>query len=213
MIHILNHYLENLIQYKMLVFEKDNKTFCYLHLPKCSGRYIKREIKRQHKIIQEFKGTNKLTQKKYKYDGYMDRMHIPVNIFVKYFYKDKIDKFITYSRNPYHRLISAYRFTRQKKSFKDFVTSILKNKNVDAYHFGGTHFLSQCYLLNLNEPNQSNDLIITPIEDYEKGILKLNKCKNKFYNLAKFYDEETFAIVNQKYNKDIKYLGYEFLNV
>lgn len=197
----------------MLVFEKDNKTFCYLHLPKCSGRYIKRQIKQQYKIIQEFKGTNSITQKKYKYDGYMDRMHIPIDIFVKYFYKDKIDKFITYSRNPYHRLISAYKFTRQKESFKNFVMNTLKNKNVNSCHFGSTHFLSQCYLLNLNEANQSNDLIITPIENYEKGILKLNNCKIKCYDLAKFYDEETLAIVNQKYNQDIKYLGYEFKNV
>lgn len=197
----------------MLVFRDKDKVCCYVHLPKCAGRYIKQQVRSQYEMIKNFCGIDKKTTKNHGYDNFMDRMHIPINLFTEYFFKDKIDQFFTYTRNPYHRLISGYYFTKQKQTFEDFVLTTLKNQNVFEYHRGYVHFLSQCYYLNKNESIHASNVMINSLENYELGNIRLNNFNLKSYDLSRFYNKEMLKVVNEKYQKDFELLNYPFIEL
>ncbi|MFB6226471.1 MAG: sulfotransferase family 2 domain-containing protein [Candidatus Paceibacteria bacterium] len=138
-------------------------------------------------------------------------------------------------RNPYDRLVSAYRdkicspgqigvINSQKElyrdmPFKEFVKVISKisDKKIDR------HFRSQTWFLTDKKGNLIPDFIgkfENFEEDYKKcmerlGFKKIPKLEHKNKSKRKpsykeYYDEETKRFVQSRYKKDLDLFGYSF---
>ena len=188
----------------------DNQKYIFIHIPKNSGTYLREKIKKntQNTIINNYWGI---------YNGF-DLAHIPFFLLNKYVphYVPNFDlnqiKMIAYSRNPYHRLISAFLYRTKLKvnnyntslSYSDF-KQFVKNKLVHfdfnrSYESNIIHYYPQyLFLVGQNDTFDKN-IIIYKIEDKENP---------KFYDLNEYYDNETLMIVNKIYAKDFKYFNYE----
>ncbi|MAB37988.1 MAG: hypothetical protein CL528_10055 [Aequorivita sp.] len=140
----------------------------------------------------------------------------------------------TFVRNPWDRLVSTYFFlkkgglTEKDKiwadanllaftDFKDFVKLWLTEENIN----NSLHFQHQHVFLIDEKGNIAVDFIgrfENIKEDFKKITDKLNiKRTLKKTNTSKrkedyrlYYDEETKAIVNEVYRKDIQLFNYEF---
>ncbi len=140
----------------------------------------------------------------------------------------------TFVRNPWDRLVSTFFFlkkgglTEKDKiwaeanllaftDFKDFVKQWLTEENIN----NSLHFQHQHVFLEDEKGNTAVDFIgrfENIEEDFKKITDKLNiKRTLKKTNTSKrkedyrvYYDEETKAIVNEVYRKDIQLFNYEF---
>jgi hypothetical protein len=216
----------------MIVFENENKTCCFVHIPKNSGRYIRDVIAKNFKVLQTF--WHSVNPKKYGLTiPYIDTAHIPIDMFLQHFYTERINEFIAYTRNPYDRLISAYfynyGFGRLKKlknmseeeralKFQTFIKSDLVNSSFDKYIYprhnrlggGGVHFAKQSLFLRIpDSPKYDFRVKIIKLENISNNETMWNNFKLKNYDLNLYYDDESIEIVNKLYDEDFKKLGYE----
>jgi len=138
--------------------------------------------------------------------------------------------FFTIVRNPWERLVSAWRYTTRcpsvfwnntqmhNYSFKKFMTTSIDKFNIYQQEHFKCQFDMICdennkidYLKHIGKLENINDTLrfIEQKNNCEKLILPVkNKTKHKHY--TEYYDEETKQIVAKKYAKDIEYFGYEF---
>jgi len=214
----------------MIVYETQGKTCCYIHIPKCCGKYIGKKIMKNYKCIKKYWGDGIKSKKIYKVNSFVDRAHIPVDMFLNHFYmKGDITEFATYTRNPYNRLISAYlycsrirRKTRDEKKhaqkFKSFVKTKLANSDFGKYNYphhnrlggGGVHFARQCLYLRTDFCKKLNFKIkINKLETIDKNEPMWSDFNLREYDLDLYYDAESFEIVNTLYNEDFIKLKYE----
>jgi len=184
----------------------------FVHIPKAAGVSVNREL------FGNLGGAHR-TVRTYK------RVFGPVK-FKKYF------KF-TFVRNPYSRLLSAYRFLKkggfcekdrlwaeqnlaQYNSFRDFVHGWLTEETVMEYN----HFIPQFVFVCDRSLEPEVDFIgrfETIDEDFEKICKKLNisrSLKNhnqgpeKEAHWSTFYSKEEFEKVSRIYRKDFELFGY-----
>lgn len=183
----------------MLIYKND-KYYIYIHIPKNGGKFIRDKIcsNKKNEIIQQY----------WEIKDNIDLAHIP---YVKrYDYVDPNIKYqyYTYSRNPYDRLISAFFYLfatiANSQSFRYFIKHTLNRFQFSIdFNLKLLHFYPQYLFIcdeNLNIPN---DIIIYKLEDTENPPV---------YDLYKYYDSETFDIVNKIYDKDFKILNYPKIN-
>ena len=183
----------------MLIFENNNKYYVFIHIPKNSGKYIRKKIKNDKK--------NKIIKKYWSVKSKLDLAHIP------YIKKDDfIDNnieynYFTYTRCPYDRIISAFFYLNRNKTidhFKQFVKNklILYNFSMD-FDCTFIHYYPQYLFVcdkNLDIPK---NIKIDKLEDVE--------CPKK-YDLTKYFDDSCISIINQIYNKDFIIFNYEMIN-
>ena len=182
----------------MIIFQEDTKYFVFLHIPKNGGKYIRSTIlnSNSNKVIKSYWGV----------EENLDLAHIP------YMLKDKLINnninynFFTYSRNPYHRIISAFFYRNPDKNVNDF-KNFIKN-TLASYHFSlkfdnnMIHYYPQ-YLFVCNE-----NLII----EKQITIYKFEELENpKLYNLTSFFDNKCIKIINKIYFKDFLTFNYEII--
>jgi hypothetical protein len=186
----------------MLIYKNDSVYFIFIHIPKNGGLFIRNKIKKNRKnsIIRNWFGDNNAHR--------LDLAHIP------YIKKDRFINnktpynYYTYTRNPYHRLISAFYFKNNdddKGSIKDFI----KNK-LQFYDFSMTfdkkiiHYYPQWLFVcdeNFNIPSHIK-------------IYKIEDCENpKIYDLTNFLDQESIELINKIYEKDFFLFGYEMITI
>ena len=182
----------------MYIFEKENKSYILIHIPKNGGRYI-RDIHLKEKSV-------KTICNYWGIKSNLDLAHIPY-LLKDSFIKDFIDyNYFTYTRNPYDRLISAYFFKNKNKGkndFMDFVKNILISLDFSLkFDQNIIHYYPQ-YLFLCDE----NLILQENIKIY-----KLENENPKRYNLTDYFDKISIQIVNQIYNKDFLLFGYDFLN-
>lgn len=178
----------------MLIYKKDNTTYVYIHIPKNSGKYIRKKIETDKtcRIIKSYWGIK---------DG-LDLAHIPY-VLRSNFTDDKIDyKFFAYTRNPYSRVISAYFYKYPKKKFADFKTFV-KNELINykfdlSFNRNTIHFCPQ-YLFVCDNEDKITNVEVTKLEDIE--------C-SRAYKHEDYYNDDTFAIVNKIYEKDFELFNY-----
>ena len=119
-------------------------------------------------------------------------------------------------RNPWDRVVSRYAYHIRKKrnkstSFKMFVENYLDNHKpffhavlqYDLVGHPGMDFIGRYETLQ-NDFNIVCDKIGIP---HDKLPI-IGKSKHEAYD--KYYDDETYDIVTEKYAKDIEYFGYKF---
>lgn len=215
----------------MIVFENKNKTCCFVHIPKNSGRYIRGVIGKNFKVLQTFWHSD--NPKKYGLTiPYIDKAHIPIDMFLRHFYTEHIDEFIAYTRNPYDRLISAYFYNygfgrlqklknmgEEKRAdiFQHFIKKKLINSDFDKHVYplhnrlggGGVHFSKQSLFLRTPDLPNNFQVKITKLENISNNETMWNDFKLKKYDLNLYYDIESLEIVNELYDEDFKKLGYE----
>ena len=167
----------------------------FIHIPKNGGKYIRTQIKKknENKIIKGYWGVN----------GRVDLAHIPYVKRVKYIEKCDKYNYITYSRCPYDRLISAFCYKNRRKGtddFKKFCKEELQKITFNnKYDKTLVHYYPQ-YLFICNKKNEIIDI----------DIKRINAPKK--YDLEKYYNDETLKIVNEVYKHDFKKLNYKIYN-
>jgi len=225
----------------MLIFEKDGIQYIYIHIPKTSGRYIRKQICNNFKCFhlenQELCASSYENLAHHFYHFTYQRI---IDYESNFNELSPIHKYITFVRNPYHKLISGYFFSKKRtlidfdihklsiltmeeyieslaNDFKQFIKIDLKNAVVDNTLFCYKIVTLQSnYILDENN-NIPENMIVHKLEDYASNS-ELQSFFNflgfdlKTYDLSKFYDAETLAIVNEVYKKDFDLFGYEMIS-
>lgn len=146
-----------------------------------------------------------------------DGHHVPLYELKKIYpdiYKKKDDYFkFSFTRNPWDRLVSAWKYLRRttckqaKCAFEEFIKNHLavwsgiEMNTIDFSH--GCDFIGK--FENLQE---DFDFICKKIGEPKKKLGHFNKTKHE--NYKSYYNGETREIIAQKYAKDIEYFGYKF---
>jgi hypothetical protein len=189
----------------LIWYNKETKTkMIFIHIPKNGGKYIREQIKKNKK--------NKKIKGYWGIKENLDLAHIPYMKRVKYIkgcsiwgLKEKYN-YITYSRDPYDRLISAFFYKNRDKSdksiddFKKFCNKELKNIHFDnKYSKEIIHYYPQ-YLFICDDEMKIIDINIKRIKEPKK------------YDLKTYYDDETLVNVNKIYRRDFEILNYKMYN-
>ena len=176
---------------------KINKIFIFIHIPKNSGKFIRKKILKNNDLIKSFWNIDKQNK--------IDKAHIPLLLFDKYHINVKNANIISYVRNPYHRIISAYIYrnnNKVEKNFKNFVKNKLNmfefNKN---FNYNIIHYYPQ-YLFLINKDDNIENIEIKKVEELEN---------HKKYNLNLYLDKEVIDIINRIYLKDFEFFKYKML--
>ena len=196
----------------MIVYERDSIIYCYIHIPKNSGKYIRNILieNNKNKIIDSFWGIDNI-----------DLAHIPFMLKENYIDFLKLNKnindiqYFTYTRNPYYRIISAYIYKNPNNSsedFKNFVSNELINFNFyENFNWLIIHYYPQYLFIcdtNLQIPTNIK------IEKFEKTKI-INDTEiivnKKIYDLFEYYDNNTLKIINKIYELDFKLFNYELI--
>lgn len=183
----------------MIIYKKkcNKNVYCYIHIPKNSGKHIRKQIKKNKdvKIIESFWNCN---------DKH-DLAHIPFmlkNIYLTNVVE--IQYYYTYVRNPYRRIISAFFYLNpnsKREDFKHFIkTKLIKMSFDTSYKKSIIHYYPQ-YLFICDDQFQINDVKFSKLEDNPL-------CRIKKYVLLDYFDPECVEIVNKIYNLDFQYFNY-----
>ncbi len=208
----------------MLIFKniKENQLYIYIHIPKNGGKFIRNKIKnnKNNEIIKEFWGVNnkldlahipymKKEIIKYFWDLY-DKFHleyIPDTLKEKYSEQMNYYLYITYTRNPYDRIISAFFYknnTTNIQHLKNFCKNELPHYDFNfKFNYNWIHYYPQYLFLCDKNCNISKDIDIKKLEEHEKP---------KRYNLIQYLDNECIEIINKVYKNDFTLLNYEMIN-
>ena len=197
----------------MLIFkDNENQHYVFIHIPKCCGTYIREQI---------MSNPNYSICKKY-WDHEStgsDLAHIPYMYRDNYIDKDINYNFVAFTRNPYHRFISAYNnrlahikehYNDSQITFKSFILTKLTtifNENDDGRV---VHFYPQ-YLFVINKQHFP-ECKTYKLETYNDEIIPLNDFYIKPYWLSQYFDNETLAVFNKFYEKDFIYFNYEMIH-
>jgi hypothetical protein len=178
----------------MLIFTNEGKTYIFIHIPKNSGKYIRDKIKNDK--------NNEIITSYWDIEFNLDLAHIP------YMKKDKFINHIeynyfTYTRCPYHRMISAFFYLNPDKTipdFKHFVKNTLPTYKFDMdFNYQIIHYYPQ-YLFVCDESlHIPTHIKIDKIEDVETP---------KKYNLPTYYCDECISMINHVYHKDFICFDY-----
>jgi hypothetical protein len=181
--------------------DNNGEFYMFIHIPKNGGKYIKKKIVTDNKnhMIYLPVDFSKIKQMHYQ--------HIPYS-HIQYCLKTNIKfNYFAHSRNPYHRIISAYFYKNLKKhieDFKHFIKTILVNINFDLnYDKNDIHYYPQ-YLFVCDENLELSKNI---------RIYSLEECEDpKIYDLIAYYDDECIQIINKIYEKDFILFNYEMVD-
>lgn len=186
----------------MLIYKNDSVYFIFIHIPKNGGLFIRNKIKKNRKnsIIRNWFGDNNAHR--------LDLAHIPYIKKDRFINNQTPYNYYTYTRNPYHRLISAFYF-KNNDNDKCSINDFIKNK-LQFYDFSMTfdkkiiHYYPQWLFVcdeNFNIPSHIK-------------IYKIEDCENpKIYDLTNFLDQESIELINKIYEKDFFLFGYEMITI
>lgn len=185
----------------MLIFEKNQINFVFIHIPKTGGVYMRRYIMNDPDttLIKEYWGID--------YVKRIDYAHIPFIKRFDYISHDIDFQYFTFCRNPYDRIISAYfyktAFEKYDNDFKYFVKNYLVSFHFsEDFHHSIIHFYPQYRFLSDENNLIAENITITKIEE--------NHHPRK-YNLLLYFDEEVLEIINHIYENDFILFHYEKL--
>ena len=185
----------------MIIYENNNNVYCYIHIPKNSGKHIRNNI---------INDSDNIVLKKY-WDGPrpgLDLAHIPFMLRNEYisFLKKQDVSYYTYTRNPYNRIISAFFYKNRNSNINDFKLWI--KKELPTYDFDKSfdiniiHYYPQ-YMFICNTDFEIKEV------DFEK--LEGNFPDIKEYELSEYFDIDTIEIINNIYIKDFELFDYKII--
>ena len=178
----------------MLIYNKNNFLYCFIHIPSTAGKTIRNNIKKESHIIKEYIGCK----------DKFDYSHISYALRNKFCNFNKV-LYHTYVRNPYQRIISSYFYKNPNNSivdFRIFIKRVLRYMDLSQYNLYLIYYYP-CYFFIYETINKlPEDIIIEKIEDHKD--IKINQ-----YNLTTYYDQECISIINNIYEKDFELFNYE----
>ena len=184
-----------LLHVMIIYTDKTNKICVFIHIPKNSGKHIRKEIISENNIITNYWDCADI-----------DLAHIPFMFRHKYIQNPEDKYYYSYSRNPYQRLISAYFYLNPEKSYNnfiDFCKDKLPKYNFDlSFHKDYIHYYPQ-YLFVCDDTFKIF-INVNKLEDLQYEGFNLTK-----YDLFLYYNNETLKIVNDIYSKDFELFGYK----
>lgn len=182
----------------MLLFEENGQKYAYIHIPKNSGKYMRKKIKN--------KASTKVIQNFWFCHGNVDKAHIPYMWKEQYVNRWHDFIFFAHSRNPYHRIISAFFHKNKEKTINDFKMFILNElpyiKFNYEFHKENIHYYPQYFFICDND-GEVNDVQIEKIENIENP---------REYILRDYFDIDTLQIVNEVYSIDFDFFKYDKVN-
>jgi hypothetical protein len=204
----------------MPYFYNDNINLLFIHIPKTGGSNFENYISYKYNIPLNEKSlsTKRLNNISYQHLLYIDiiknnNIHLDFNI---NFHNLII---ITFVRNPYSKIISELFFYGliDSSSTPEEVFIAMKNIFLVNNNTFDNHNLPQ-YMFIIDENNNVNDdLIIIKTETLTDELKNIgfddfvyfvnNENINKDY--SKYYNSDSIKLVNQYYEKDFMYFGYE----
>ena len=186
----------------MLIFRNNvtNKEMVFIHIPKNSGKFIRNKIKndKNNTIINNFWGIVKN----------MDIAHIPYLRRNNHIKESTKYTYFAYSRNPYHRIISAFFYLNKGKNandFKQFCKNVLSKLDFNLNFVKEyIHYYPQyLFVCDTNLEVNNSNVTVTKIEDSESP---------KVYNLNEFMDEQSIRVINVVYQKDFQFFNYAMVS-
>jgi hypothetical protein len=186
----------------MLIYNQNNITYCYIHIPKNSGKYFRNKIKEDK--------TTTIIKSYWDIKGSIDLAHIPFMFrhhFINILKLNVNDiSYFAHTRNPYDRIISAYFYRNPGKCIQDFklfvnndLVKMIFHKNFDKNII---HYYPQYLFICANNLELSH-VKTEKIEDVLSTV--------KRYNLPNYYDNNIIQIINKIYELDFKYFDYELI--
>jgi hypothetical protein len=190
----------------MFIFTKKDIYYVYIDIPIPIGTYVRTQIiKDLYQVIKHWWFIK---------DEHLDLAHIPYKMRTDYVRQDFDHIYMTFSRDPYQRFISAFLNTTfsEGRTAKEFILEVLANENFDDYHYMYIHFYPQ-YKFILDEKNEiANDIKKFKLETYNNELIKFTEdIKLPTYDLKEYFDEESLQKFNEIYKKDFEVFGYDMV--
>lgn len=206
--------------------DSNNNYYTYIHIPKNSGKYIRKKIdEKYNRVLYMWGRTSQNIDNAHL--AYLDVLKKIQSCKEMQHTRDIKISFFTFVRNPYDRAISAYYYLKynQRMKFGEFLKNIinmyLKNRfikycvadlNNINYEQSFIHLYPQ-YLFLLDEnKNVSPNIKIEKLENCNSrySFLNFHDFKIKKYDYNDYFTcKEHYEIINDFYTKDFEYFGYE----
>ena len=190
----------------MIIFEYNKTPYVYIHIPKNNGKYIRNLIRTQYRILEKFWDID--------YENKLDLAHIPSCLIHKY--SNITDyKTISFIRNPYDRIISAFFYKNPTKTKLDLNKFIIEELSKmifnDLFNYEYIHYYPQTkFIDNKVELIKCEELIDnTRVGSCRLNIVNLNIRK---YNYQEYFNNDTLSIINKIYYNDFILCKYEKIN-
>lgn len=188
--------------------------YIFIHIPKCAGSTIEDALQDDSCILRKNTWPNNLNVTYPLNHLTLDDVEKSKIIFPHF---SKYYSF-TFTRNPFDRLVSEYFYLKKrlKKLSKDIKKGLIFLSDKNETGISGNHCMQQYKFINdsinyigrLENLQQDFDTICDEIGIPQIDLPHKNKTKHKHY--TEYYDDETRAIVAERYAKDIEYFGYKF---
>ena len=184
----------------MLIFNTHDEYHVFIHIPKNSGKYIRKKITNNKDNI--------ILHNYWHIKSKLDLAHIPYMMKDKFIISKKNNfikyNFFAHTRNPYDRIISGFFYKNPHKNiadFKYFVKKKLVSYNFDlSFDYSIIHYYPQYLFVcdkNLDIPK---NIKINKLEDVETP---------KKYDLTTYFDDKCYDIINNIYCKDFLFFSYQ----
>lgn len=189
----------------------------FIHVPKCGGTSIESSFNVSARSRDDERATGWSGKRK------MFLQHATARQIRKWYPETNDYTFFTFVRNPYDKLVSTYHYFKRLNilrvsSFKEFVCT---EKPVRKYNINKPHFISQHEYTH----SKSGEQLVQHIgrfeqlqQDFDNMCKYLNitvqmlphENKSKHHVYTKYYDDETRAIVSERFAKDLELFKYTF---
>ena len=193
--------MSKIFSYIMLIYKNNDIVYCYIHIPKNSGKFIRKRIEKD--------SDNTVIKKFWNIQNDFDMAHIPFmlkNNYIDFLTGVNIN-YYTYIRNPYNRIISAF-FYKNKKCKVDDFKRFIKNDLI-KYDFNKK--------FNMNIIHYYPQYMFICDDNFEINKVHFEKLENitnfniREYNLSDYFNLKIIKIINKVYKKDFKIFNYEII--
>ena len=178
----------------MFIFTKKDIYYVYIDIPIPIATFIRSQIiKDLYQVIKHWWFIK---------DEHLDLAHIPYKLRTDYVRQDFDHIYITFSRDPYQRFISAFLNTTfsEGRTAKEFILETLANESFDDYHYMYIHFYPQ-YKFIIDEKDEIvEDIKKFKLETYNNEFIKFaEEIQLPTYDLKEYFDEESLQKFNEIY--------------
>lgn len=184
----------------MIIFKYNTTTYIYIHIPKNNGKYIRSLIKSQYKVLKKFWDID--------HKNNIDLAHIPYALIKNY--TDITDyRTISFIRNPYDRIISAFFYKNPNSHKSDLNNFIIKKLPTiifdNTFNYKYIHYYPQYLFVDkttelLSFKNINDNDTVGSIQ------IKIKNLCNKTY--TDFLDKQSLDICNKIYFQDLMLYNY-----
>lgn len=158
-----------------------------------------------------------------------DEHHQPLHFIKEHISEEKYKKYFKWStaRNPYDRAVSIWKYTNKwfssrrndfkELTFREFLDEenlISIGVNIESFKIKNGNiydFTKGCDFICRFENLQNDFFKVCEILNIHPRIIPhLNKTQHTHYSL--YYDDEIYKIITKRYEKDIEYFKYSFID-